>query len=222
MQAYNGLMQSAPVIVFTLLAGPATDKYGRKPMMVFSLTGFLLLNIIMLLNSIWFYQLQVEFLLLECLQDMTGGVAAFFLAAYSYMVDITSPTTRTRRLAILDSFMSIGGLIGLQLGTLLKKKFGFITVFTTGTVVVWVALIYLVFFIKENKTQGEVNTSKETSELPCTEITGVDDVGIRLDKGETTAMMTLWQPQPPLTVVCVVKTVVGQSGGLAVPGSELW
>ena len=42
--------------------------------MVFSLTGYLLLNIIMLLNSVCFYQLQVEFLLLECLQDMTGGV----------------------------------------------------------------------------------------------------------------------------------------------------
>ena len=178
-------MQSAPVIVFTLVAGPATDKYGRKPLMVFSLTGYLLLNIIMLINSLCFYQLPVEFLLLECLQDMTGGVAAFFLAAYSFMVDITSPTSRTRRLAILDSFMSIGGLIGVQLGTLLKKKFGFITVFTTGTGVVSVALIYLVFFIKENKRQGKVDTSQETPEDPGAERSGVDDdVGIRLDKGE--------------------------------------
>ena len=180
------------MIVFTLLAGPATDKYGRKPLMVFSLTGYLLLNIIMLLNSVCFYQLQVEFLLLECLQDMTGGFAAFSLAAYSFMVDITSPTSRTRRLAILDSSMSIGGLIGLQLGTLLKNKFGFIAVFTTGTAVVSVALAYLVFFIKENKRQQEqVQADKEPSGEPCAE---VEDVDIRLDKGETLATLAMKYP----------------------------
>ena len=59
MQAYNGVLQSAPVILFTLLVGPATDKYGRKPLMLFSMAGYLLLNIILLINSIWFYQLKV-------------------------------------------------------------------------------------------------------------------------------------------------------------------
>ena len=58
-QAYNGLLQSAPVILFTLFAGPLTDKYGRKPLIVSSLAGYLLLNLVMLINSIWFYQLKV-------------------------------------------------------------------------------------------------------------------------------------------------------------------
>ena len=58
-QAYNGLLQSAPVILFTLFAGPLTDKYGRKPLIVSSLAGYLLLNVVMLINSIWFYQLKV-------------------------------------------------------------------------------------------------------------------------------------------------------------------
>ena len=116
-------------------------------------------------------ELEVEFLLLECLQDMTGGVAAFYLASYSFMVDITTPSTRTRRLAILDSFMSVGGLIGLQLGTLLKRKFGFISVFTTGVVLMTLSLVYLIFFITENKRKKE-------------ERSGVEEVAIRLDSGE--------------------------------------
>ena len=59
---------------------------------------------------------QVEFLLFECLQDLTGGGPAFYLASYSLMVDITntSPQTRTRRLSILDSFIPIGFLTGFM------------------------------------------------------------------------------------------------------------
>ena len=37
---------------------------------------------------------QVEYLLLECLQDLTGGATCFYLASYSYMADITTPDTR--------------------------------------------------------------------------------------------------------------------------------
>ena len=58
-QAYNGLLQSAPTVIFTLFAGPLTDKYGRKPLILVSMTGYLILDIVMLVNSIWFYQLKV-------------------------------------------------------------------------------------------------------------------------------------------------------------------
>ena len=66
-------------------------------------------------------QIKVEYLLLECLQDLTGGATCFYLAAYSYMADITSPETRTRRLSLLDCFMPIGFCIGLPLGTWLRQ-----------------------------------------------------------------------------------------------------
>ena len=64
---------------------------------------------------------QVEYLLLECLQDLTGGATCFYLASYSYMADITTPDTRTRRLSFLDAFMPIGFIIGLPIGTWLRN-----------------------------------------------------------------------------------------------------
>ena len=51
--------QSAPGIIFTLFAGPLTDTYGRKPLIISALLGYLLLDIIFLINSIWFYDLKV-------------------------------------------------------------------------------------------------------------------------------------------------------------------
>merc|ERR1712055_279117 len=125
-QAYNGFLQNVPGLIFTLFAGPLSDSYGRKPLIISSLFGYFVLNIVFLINSFWFYELKVEYLLFECLQDFTGGAICFYLASYSYMVDITKPETRTRRLSILDSFIPVGFIAGLPFGTYIKNNFGLV------------------------------------------------------------------------------------------------
>ena len=126
------MLQSAPGVLFTLVAGPLTDSWGRRPLILSALLGYLLLNLILLVNAVWFLELKVflhhwslihdihdqaEYLLLECLQDLTGGSVCFYLAIYSYMSDITSSEARSRRLSWLDSFTAIGSCIGLPLGS---------------------------------------------------------------------------------------------------------
>jgi MFS family permease len=58
-QAYNGVLQSVPGIVLAFFAGPLSDKFGRKPLIVFSLFGFLILSLVFLINSFWFDELKV-------------------------------------------------------------------------------------------------------------------------------------------------------------------
>ena len=169
-------LQSAPGMVFTLFAGPLTDTYGRKPLIICALLGYFLLDIIFLINSIWFYELKVEYLLLECLQDLTGGGAAFYLASYSLMVDITTPANRTRRLSFLDSFMPIGFVIGLPLGTFIKKTYGYVTLYSMAACVILSCILYVVFVVKEEKKkvkQPEDQTEED------------DELKIKLDKSKT-------------------------------------
>ena len=45
--------------------GPLSDTYGRKPLIIISLIGFFVLNLVFTINSIWFMELKVEYILFE-------------------------------------------------------------------------------------------------------------------------------------------------------------
>ena len=169
LQGYNGMLQAAPGLLFTLVAGPLTDTWGRRPLLLCSLLGHLLLSLILLVNAVWFLELRAEYLLFECLQDLTGGSVCFYLALYSYMADITSPGARSRRLSWLDSFTAIGSCIGLPLGTYIRNNYGFIAVFSAGGAIILVAMAYVILMVKESVVQD----TRENDDLHQ----------IKLDKG---------------------------------------
>ena len=82
---------------------------------------------------------------------MTGGGICFYLACYSYMVDITTTETRTRRLSILDSFMPIGFIVGLPFGTFIKNNFGLVVLFSIAAGITFIAMVYVFFVVKDSR-----------------------------------------------------------------------
>jgi len=164
-QAYNGLLQSAPAVVFTIFAGPLSDSYGRKPLMIMAIFGYLVLDVVFLINAFWFHQLRVEYLLFECLQDFTGGHICFYLAAYSYMVDTVHPSTRTWRMSLLDSFMPMGFLVGFPLGTFLNNTYGPTVLYLTGVVIISIAMLYIFFVVKDHKALREAKKEAADASL---------------------------------------------------------
>ena len=56
---------------------------------------------------------KVEFILFECLQDLTGGTPIFNLAITSYIADVSSIESRTARLCFVAAVTSFGFMVGL-------------------------------------------------------------------------------------------------------------
>ena len=81
---------------------PLFEDYGRKPLIIVGLLGYIVLNIAFFINSWFMYELKAEYLLFECLQDLFGGDIVFSLGIYSLLVDKTEPEARTRRMSILQ------------------------------------------------------------------------------------------------------------------------
>ena len=74
----------------------------------------------------------------------------FFLATKCYIVDITSEENRTTRMAVIDAFFGVGYLIGLPIGTHVKKHFGYIPLFAMTLGFVVFAMLYTVIFLKDS------------------------------------------------------------------------
>ena len=70
LQTMSKAIQAIPPLIYALLAGPWCDKHGRKPLILISLWGYILCNVVFLINTIWYNELRAEYLLLECIQGM--------------------------------------------------------------------------------------------------------------------------------------------------------
>ena len=116
---------------------------------------------------------QVEFLLFECLQDVTGGSIVFMLATKCFLIDITTEENRTTRMAVLDAFYSVGYLIGLPLGNYIKKSFGYVPLFGVTLTLTIITMFYVAFFIKDSyalvseEKKKEFDEEREKNELKC-------------------------------------------------------
>ena len=112
-------------------------------------------------------------MLFECLQDLTGGAICFYLACYSYMVDITTTETRTRRLSILDSFMPIGFIVGLPFGTFIKNNLGLVVLYSIAAGITLIAMVYVFLVVKDSRKNFdeekklEVKNTKSDVVLGC-------------------------------------------------------
>ena len=120
--------------------------------MIVAMFGYIISNVIFILNVYFFYELKAEYLLFESLQDLTGGRPVFCLAVYSYMSDITTSKVRTKRLAFLDGVFPIGYTLGNSLSGIIKSQLGFYYSFGFGILFATLAILYCCFMVKESRS----------------------------------------------------------------------
>ena len=103
-------------IIISLLIGPYSDKYGRRPLLLIPLIGHIVAQIIYLVNVYYwvrmllqycivkvFYQSRffkdasADYVLVTSVYSLFGGGTTFLIGVYSYLADITTPEARTSR-----------------------------------------------------------------------------------------------------------------------------
>eukprot|EP00088_Acartia_fossae_P028786 TRINITY_DN29620_c0_g2_i1.p1 TRINITY_DN29620_c0_g2~~TRINITY_DN29620_c0_g2_i1.p1 ORF type:complete len:482 (-),score=0.43 TRINITY_DN29620_c0_g2_i1:270-1715(-) len=147
-QMYTSILAAIPSIVIALFVGPWSDTNGRKPIMIFSILGTFLAELVWLLN-VYYMDSSAWFLLFTSITGWFGGFTVLLIGVYSYLADISTIRSRTSRLALLD-FCFFGGVpIGMFVSPYVFHSFGFYGIF--GAVAGCQALsgVYISLYIDE-------------------------------------------------------------------------
>jgi len=128
---------SLMVGVFAILAGPVSDRVGRRRILLWGCTGMSLALALHALASDY-----LSFLVLRALAGMAGGVLSG--AAVSYIGDYFPYNRRGWATGWVMSGSAVGQIVGIPLGIVLAENFGVRSPFYLfgATMALTVALIY--------------------------------------------------------------------------------
>ena len=135
----------APII------GNLSDKYGRRPVLLFSLIGFGIDYLFMAFApTIWWLFLS---------RVIAGVTGASFTTASAYIADVSTKETRAKNFGLLGAAFGLGFIIGPSLGGLLAQ-FGLRVPFIVAAACCLLNALYGYFVLpeslsKENRRQFE-------------------------------------------------------------------
>lgn len=87
-----------------------------------------------------------------------GGLPPIMMSCVCYLTDITTTENRSWRLAMMDVSMFVGLLVGLLLGPVVFKQYGYTVVFSLSSIGCFLAMLYSLFVLKETvESNNEVS-----------------------------------------------------------------
>lgn len=157
---------SAPIL------GILSDRYGRRPLLLFSLAGTVLSFVLFAFaNNIWILFFA------RLLDGISGGNVSI---AQAYMADITTKEERSKGMGQISGAISLGFMVGPVLGGVLGQ-YGVIVPSLAAAGIALTNFVLAIFFLKE--TEKEETKKRAMKLLPFKEIVRalrIEKVGICL------------------------------------------
>ncbi|CAF0897110.1 unnamed protein product [Brachionus calyciflorus] len=145
----SSLFCGIPVIIMTNLLGVNCSALGRKTLMLIYLFVMSLKFILILfqcLNPSWPDWL---FYVGAFIEGISGSGGVFYLSLYCYIADLTSPSSRSYRITLLNNLNSLASLCVTFLCGYVIKYFGYFYLFFSSVLLMVISFFYTLFLIPE-------------------------------------------------------------------------
>jgi MFS transporter, DHA1 family, tetracycline resistance protein len=142
------------MFLFSPFLGALSDKYGRRPVLLFCLAGNLF-GLVMMGIGVSFSNIAIILLA----RIITGMTAANMPIAQAAIIDISSEQTKAKNLSLITAANSIGFVIGPMLAGILSQPiFGRMSTtapFYIAALLPFATLFLLLFYFKEASTPNK-------------------------------------------------------------------
>ena len=129
---YMTLAQSLPAIGVVGAAGTISDSYGRRIVILVSLTSLLLASALNFATAWW--SLSLHWLLVaNGMSGLTGNFLVMLMAIFASVTDISDRSSRTVLVAKAEGSIFLGAGIGYYLYGQISKNYGFGPLFAIAT-----------------------------------------------------------------------------------------
>ncbi|MDQ6655039.1 MAG: MFS transporter [Verrucomicrobiota bacterium] len=151
---YSGMQ-----IIFTPILGKLSDRYGRRPVLMFSIAGTAVGFALMGAGR----SLMVLFVA-RIIAGITGGNISI---PQAYIADVTTPETRSKSMGMIGAAFGLGFTFGPMIGgTLSRVSYGAPFYFAAALAVVNVVLVYLILPESlKREHRADVHAGASTAEV---------------------------------------------------------
>ncbi len=141
---YSGILMASYAImqfIFSPIMGGLSDKYGRRPVLLFSLFGFGLDYILLGFapNLAWLFVGRI----------IAGITGASFTTASAYIADVSKPEDRAKNFGMIGAAFGLGFIVGPAIGGMLSH-FGTRVPFFAAAVLTLANWLYGYFILPES------------------------------------------------------------------------
>jgi len=160
--------------IFTPVWGSMSDIYGRKPILVMSLTGNVISYFLM---ALVFSGIYPSFTLLVISRALAGIFSANLSAAQSVVSDITTKENRSKGMGYIGAAFGLGFVFGPAMGGLLAFKFGYGVPLFLAVIFSLIAALLCITIFKETLDKSLMEENKKNFKgVTIINFRGVHDV----------------------------------------------
>ncbi|KAK9732371.1 Major Facilitator Superfamily [Popillia japonica] len=136
--------------ILCLFIGPWSDRNGRKPIMLFTILGFIIRGIVTLIVAL-IDNLSPWYLLIGNVPAaMFGGIAPLMMAVICFITDVTTEENRGFRMGMVDAMMALGMLLGTLCSSFVFEAGGYVLIYGLDLLINILACLYARFIIRES------------------------------------------------------------------------